>query len=268
MGTGSAAQRAPGETGDEPEEARPAEPRQPEPVPWAREATSRPPVPPDDDAARAAATPVPAPGSGWSAWSSTRAGDQGTGAEAGEARRDSADRDAAHEEHAVMQAAAGAAVGTGTGTAGETGDREAEAGAPGDAAEGETPDRAAPGGVGAGETERPGSTDDSGETAGGTGEPESEAEPGGTHDAADTSRTAGAEEAGDAGVSGASGADADGSAPLDEQVTVVPGVPRYHRRGCILIRFLSDSDLETSTRRAAEAAGLVPCKACQPDMPN
>jgi hypothetical protein len=46
---------------------------------------------------------------------------------------------------------------------------------------------------------------------------------------------------------------------------MVPGVPRYHRRGCILIRFLSDGDLETTTRRSAEAAGSVPCKACQPD---
>src|SRR5215475_2643276 len=72
-------------------EPRQPEPRQPEPVPWAREAVSRPPVPPDDDAARAAATAEPAPGSGWSAWSTTRAGDQGPGAEAGETWRDSAD---------------------------------------------------------------------------------------------------------------------------------------------------------------------------------
>jgi hypothetical protein len=49
------------------------------------------------------------------------------------------------------------------------------------------------------------------------------------------------------------------------QVTIVPGVPRYHRRECILIRFLSDDDLETATRRAAEDSGCVPCKACQPD---
>jgi hypothetical protein len=54
-------------------------------------------------------------------------------------------------------------------------------------------------------------------------------------------------------------------APLDGEVTVVPGVARYHRRGCILIRFLSDGDLETMTRREAEANGSVPCKACQPD---
>jgi hypothetical protein len=56
-----------------------------------------------------------------------------------------------------------------------------------------------------------------------------------------------------------------GGAPLDGEVTIVPGVARYHRRGCILIRFLSDGDLETMTRREAEANGSVPCKACQPD---
>jgi hypothetical protein len=54
---------------------------------------------------------------------------------------------------------------------------------------------------------------------------------------------------------------------MDGEVTIVPGVSRYHRRGCILIRFLSDGDLETMTRRAAETAGNVPCKACQPDKP-
>jgi hypothetical protein len=59
-----------------------------------------------------------------------------------------------------------------------------------------------------------------------------------------------------------------GGAPLDEEVTIVPGVARYHRRGCILIRFLSDGDLEAMTRREAEAAGSVPCKACQPDKAN
>jgi len=264
MGAGAAARRAPGQTGDEPEETGPAEPGPPEPVPWAREVISRPPAPPDDDASRASATAGPAPGSGWSAWSSTRAGDQSTGAETGEARRDSANRGAAHDDHAVTQAAAGVAAGTETGPAGETGGREAEAGAPGDAAVDETPDRAGPGGVAPGEAERPGGTADPGETAGSTVAPASEAEPSSTHDGADTSKAAGAEDAGDAGESGAG---ADGSVPLDDQVAVVPGVPRYHRRGCILIRFLSDSDLETSTRRAAEAAGLVPCKACQPDIP-
>ena len=55
--------------------------------------------------------------------------------------------------------------------------------------------------------------------------------------------------------------------PMDGEVTVVPGVSRYHRRGCILIRFLSDGDLEITTRASAEAAGSMACKACQPDKP-
>jgi hypothetical protein len=48
-------------------------------------------------------------------------------------------------------------------------------------------------------------------------------------------------------------------------VTVVPGVARYHRSGCILIRFLGADDLEIMTRQEAESAGFVPCRACQPD---
>ena len=48
-------------------------------------------------------------------------------------------------------------------------------------------------------------------------------------------------------------------------VIVVQGVPRYHKSGCILIRFLGQNDLEQLTREAAEAAGCVPCRACQPD---
>ncbi len=48
-------------------------------------------------------------------------------------------------------------------------------------------------------------------------------------------------------------------------VTVVPGIARYHRRECMLIRFLGADDLETMTRSAAQDADLVPCRACQPD---
>lgn len=55
---------------------------------------------------------------------------------------------------------------------------------------------------------------------------------------------------------------------LDQKVTIVPGVARYHRSGCILIRFLSENDLETSTRREAEAAGCVACRACEPNKPQ
>ena len=48
---------------------------------------------------------------------------------------------------------------------------------------------------------------------------------------------------------------------------IVPGVPRYHRRDCILIRFLGGDDLETSTAQEAEAKGCVPCRACEPEKP-
>ncbi len=48
-------------------------------------------------------------------------------------------------------------------------------------------------------------------------------------------------------------------------VTVVPGVPRYHDKGCVLIRFMDDEDLQTMTLDEASAAGCTPCRACQPD---
>jgi hypothetical protein len=51
-------------------------------------------------------------------------------------------------------------------------------------------------------------------------------------------------------------------------VTIVPGVARYHRSQCILIRFLGPDDLEIMTRQAAEAGGCVPCRACVPDQPS
>ncbi len=62
----------------------------------------------------------------------------------------------------------------------------------------------------------------------------------------------------------AAGADGRPSGPVT--VTVVPGVARYHRSGCILIRFLGDDDLQTMSRQAAEDASFVPCRACQPDQ--
>jgi hypothetical protein len=49
------------------------------------------------------------------------------------------------------------------------------------------------------------------------------------------------------------------------QVTVVPGVARYHRSECILIRFLGEGDLEILPKQEAVASGLVACRACQPD---
>jgi hypothetical protein len=56
-----------------------------------------------------------------------------------------------------------------------------------------------------------------------------------------------------------------GPGPETGRVIVVSGVPRYHRPGCILIRFLGQDDVQSTTREAAEASGCVPCRACQPD---
>jgi hypothetical protein len=53
----------------------------------------------------------------------------------------------------------------------------------------------------------------------------------------------------------------------NEEVTIVPGVARYHRSGCILIRFLGGDDIETTSRREAAAKGCKPCRACEPDKP-
>jgi hypothetical protein len=49
-------------------------------------------------------------------------------------------------------------------------------------------------------------------------------------------------------------------------VTIVPGIARYHRSECILIRFLGPEDLETMTIQAAEEAGCIPCRACRPEQ--
>jgi hypothetical protein len=68
---------------------------------------------------------------------------------------------------------------------------------------------------------------------------------------------------GQAGLSGADAAPA--GDPAATTVSVVPGIARYHRADCILIRFLSKEDLEIMTRDAATAGGCVPCRACQPD---
>jgi hypothetical protein len=55
--------------------------------------------------------------------------------------------------------------------------------------------------------------------------------------------------------------------PLGSKVVIVPGEPRYHRRGCTLIRLLGNDDLQTSTQQQADADGCVPCQACKPDRP-
>jgi hypothetical protein len=49
------------------------------------------------------------------------------------------------------------------------------------------------------------------------------------------------------------------------EVTVVPGVARYHRSGCILVRFLGTDELQVMPRQQAQDAGFAACRACQPD---
>jgi hypothetical protein len=60
------------------------------------------------------------------------------------------------------------------------------------------------------------------------------------------------------------------SAPAEvdllREVTVVPGVPRYHSAQCILIRFMGEDDLNKMSLGEARQAGCTPCRACQPDQ--
>jgi hypothetical protein len=79
----------------------------------------------------------------------------------------------------------------------------------------------------------------------------------------------GQEGAGDAAaVSEAGGeppAAAEGDAALEAAlVAVVPGVPRYHRADCVLIRFMPEGDVKKLSVEAAKDAGCTPCAACQP----
>ena len=48
-------------------------------------------------------------------------------------------------------------------------------------------------------------------------------------------------------------------------VTVVPGVPRYHRTDCVLIRFMPAGDVHQVPVSEARDAGCTPCAACQPE---
>jgi hypothetical protein len=70
-------------------------------------------------------------------------------------------------------------------------------------------------------------------------------------------------------ATGQSGAERSGPAPAPDgnAFVIVPGVARYHRTGCILIRFLGGDNLETATAQEAEAKGCAPCRACEPDKP-
>ncbi len=58
------------------------------------------------------------------------------------------------------------------------------------------------------------------------------------------------------------------TADLQREVTVVPGVPRYHNPHCLLIRFMGQDDLDQMTLDAARQAGCTPCRACLPDQPE
>ena len=74
--------------------------------------------------------------------------------------------------------------------------------------------------------------------------------------------------AGQGSAAGEPAADSPAEKPAPEriEVTVVPGVARYHRSECILIRFLGAGDLDIMTRQEAEEAKFAACRACQPDQ--
>jgi hypothetical protein len=104
----------------------------------------------------------------------------------------------------------------------------------------------------------PSATDpDPGETA--EAEPSAEAEPAPSAEA-EPAPSAEAEPApGDAGPP----AEQESGGP--KLVTVVPGVPRYHEPGCILIRFMPEGDVQQKSISEAKAAKCTPCAACQPE---
>ena len=76
---------------------------------------------------------------------------------------------------------------------------------------------------------------------------------------------------GDGGAVGEAEGDPPAAAPEDDAeagpglVTVVPGVPRYHRTDCVLIRFMPAGDVHQVPVSEARDAGCTPCAACQPE---
>ncbi len=94
-------------------------------------------------------------------------------------------------------------------------------------------------------------TKDPGGIADHTG-PSDNSSPGDTENVKDTDGTGGVEDLAD-------------TQPAGQVVTVVSGVPRYHRSECILIRFMGDSDLQKMPTWAARKAGCTPCRACHTD---
>jgi hypothetical protein len=116
-----------------------------------------------------------------------------------------------------------------------------------------------------------GSPADDGDTGTGfTADAGSQAEDAGDADeTADSGRTAhvspGTADSGEGEGEGEAEADAGDTraASAAREVTVVPGVPRYHDPNCILIRFMPDDDVHRMTVPEAEKAGCTPCSACQ-----
>jgi hypothetical protein len=105
------------------------------------------------------------------------------------------------------------------------------------------------------------------------GQPDLASDPG-AHDPHDgRGGESGADDAGEAGAAAAASetgseppASAEGdAAPGSDLVTVVPGVPRYHRTDCVLIRFMPEGDVQKQSVAAARDAGCTPCAACQPE---
>lgn len=94
-----------------------------------------------------------------------------------------------------------------------------------------------------------------------------------TDDVEDTTEPGAADPEAEAETEASASADAADSSPDGDQegrsgqreVTVVPGVPRYHDASCILIRFMGDDDLEKMTMDEATEAGCTPCRACMPE---
>jgi hypothetical protein len=83
----------------------------------------------------------------------------------------------------------------------------------------------------------------------------------GAHDGGEAGRVAAASESGSEPPVTAEG----DAAPGTDLVTVVPGVPRYHRTDCVLIRFMPEGDVQKQSVAAARDAGCTPCAACQPE---
>jgi hypothetical protein len=78
----------------------------------------------------------------------------------------------------------------------------------------------------------------------------------------DTAAATGHED--DAAEDTGAGAAAGAAAPDAGLVAVIPGVPRYHRPDCVLIRFMPEGDSQKLSVAQAREAGCTPCTACEP----